>query len=104
MNSRSDINASRDAKSLEGAAQVFVALADPTRLAIVAALEAGPQCVCDLARTVGISQSGVSHQLRALRDARIVDCTRQGRHAIYRITDPAVSDLLRTACDRGADR
>lgn len=74
--------------------RIFSALADPTRLRILDALAAEELCVCDLAAVCGISQSGVSHQLRLLRDGGLVAFRRDGNRAVYRLADDHVRVLL----------
>ncbi len=92
---------------------IFSALADPTRLRILEALSATELCVCDLAEVCGISQSGVSHQLRLLRDRGLVAFRRDGNRAVYRLADSHVAELLaqglahaaeRTSTGRGVER
>ena len=73
---------------------IFSAMADPTRLKILEALAAEELCVCDLAEVCGISQSGVSHQLRLLRDRGLVAFRRDGNRAVYRLADDHVNVLL----------
>ena len=75
-------------------AAIFSALADPTRVRILDALGIEELCVCDLAEISGISQSGVSHQLRMLRDLGIVCYRRDGNRAVYRLADDHVRTLL----------
>ena len=71
----------------------FKALADPTRLAIVNCLaQADEVCVCDLTR-VGVSQPTVSHHLRVLREAGLVEVSRRGTWAYYRIRPEAIGEL-----------
>jgi DNA-binding transcriptional ArsR family regulator len=66
------------------------ALADPTRLALAAALaEADELCVCDLAWIVERSQALVSHHLRTLRAAGLVESRRDGKMVLYTLTAPA---------------
>ena len=55
---------------------LFGALGDPTRVRLLAVLTTGPLCVCDLAATLGVSQSAVSHQLRLLRSLHLVRARR----------------------------
>ena len=69
-------------------------MADPTRLRIIEALAREELCVCDLASLAGVSQSGVSHQLRILRDRGLVAYRREGNRAVYRLADDHVRDLL----------
>lgn len=75
-------------------ADIFRALADPTRMRLLLALSDEALCVCDLAEVVGVSESGVSHQLRTLRDLRLVAWERDGKRAVYRLADDHVRDLL----------
>jgi ArsR family transcriptional regulator, lead/cadmium/zinc/bismuth-responsive transcriptional repressor len=77
-------------------ADTFQMLASPTRLRIVEALSVRELCVCDLAAVVGVSQSAVSHQLRQLRQMRIVRYRKDGRMAYYRLDDPHVETLFGT--------
>lgn len=85
-------------------ADIFSALADPTRLKVLSALSAGPMCVCDIAETTGSSQSAVSHQLRILRDRRLVAFTRDGRRAVYRLEDSHVASLLEQGSEHAGEQ
>jgi ArsR family transcriptional regulator len=75
----------------------FGALADPTRARILYALGRSPLCVRDLAIVTGVSESAMSHQLRLLRDRRVVKARRQGTTIYYSVDDQHVSALLREA-------
>lgn len=76
-------------------ADVFSLLGDPGRLGLlVALLEAGELCVCDLAAVAGMNESAVSHALRLLRAHRVVSVSRRGRMAFYRLDDAHVRLLL----------
>ena len=76
---------------LADAADVFGLLGDPGRLRLLLALlEAGELCVCDLAATIGMRESAVSQALRLLRALRIVSVHRRGRMAYYRLDDAHV--------------
>jgi len=75
-------------------AALFALLADPTRLRLLAALAAGELCVCDLAAATGINRTTVSHQLRTLREGKIVRSRREGRVIFYALDDDHVRDLL----------
>jgi DNA-binding transcriptional ArsR family regulator len=79
--------------------ELFSALGDPTRLRILEALSFRELCVCDLAAVVGVSQSGVSHQLRVLRQLNLVAFERDGKRAVYRLAD----DHVRTMLAQGAE-
>ncbi|WP_283133657.1 ArsR/SmtB family transcription factor [Rhizohabitans arisaemae] len=76
-------------------ADLFKLLGDPTRARLLyALLEAGELCVCDLAATVEVSDTAVSHALRLLRTAGIVASRRDGRMIYYRLADSHVRLLL----------
>jgi ArsR family transcriptional regulator, arsenate/arsenite/antimonite-responsive transcriptional repressor len=73
----------------------FRALADPTRVAIVNRLSGAHElCVCDLNAAFALSQPTISHHLKILRDAGLVESTRRGTWAYYRLV-PATVDALR---------
>jgi len=80
-------------------AELFKALGDPTRVRILSALAAGELCVCDLASALGMSQSAISHQLRVLRQLRLVRRRKEGQMAFYTLDDQHVSDLLRQSLE-----
>lgn len=75
-------------------ADLFGALADPTRAKLVHALLRHELCTCDLAATLGISESGVSQHLRILRTLRLVKARRQGKFVFYTLDDAHVALLL----------
>jgi DNA-binding transcriptional ArsR family regulator len=77
--------------------ETFQALADPTRARILYALIQRPLCVRDLAILVGVSASGVSHQLRFLRDRRLVKPRREGNIIYYLVDDHHVAALFKEA-------
>jgi ArsR family transcriptional regulator, arsenate/arsenite/antimonite-responsive transcriptional repressor len=75
----------------------FRALADPTRVAIVNCLAAAAEvCVCHLTATFDLSQPTISHHLKILREAGLVESTRRGTWAYYRLVPEAI-DALRGA-------
>jgi ArsR family transcriptional regulator len=72
----------------------FRALADPTRVAIVNRLAAAPEvCVCDLTEAFDVSQPTISHHLRILREAGIVNVDRRGTWAYYRLVPETIEGL-----------
>jgi len=77
--------------------ETFQALSDPTRARILYALIGRPMCVRDLAILVGVSPSGVSHQLRLLRDRRLVKPRREGNTIYYQTDDHHVAALFKEA-------
>lgn len=74
--------------------QIFKTLGDPTRLKIIDALSKSKLCVCDIAEVINMSQSATSHQLRILRNMRLVKYKKEGKSAIYSIDDDHVLHLF----------
>ena len=84
-------------KAAERLAGLFKALADPTRVAIVNRLSAAEcVCVCDLTEAFELSQPTISHHLRVLRDAGLVESERRGTWAYYRLVPEAIESLRET--------
>ena len=75
-------------------ADVFSALSDPTRLSIISALLEREMSVGEIADGIGISESAVSHQLRGLRQMRIVRPRKEGRQVFYCLDDDHVARLF----------
>jgi ArsR family transcriptional regulator, arsenate/arsenite/antimonite-responsive transcriptional repressor len=72
----------------------FKALADPTRVAIINSLSAAEEvCVCNLTETFDLSQPTISHHLKILREAGLVESSRRGTWAYYRLVPEAISAL-----------
>jgi DNA-binding transcriptional ArsR family regulator len=69
-------------------------LADPTRVQILRALAKEELCVCDLAQSVSLSVSATSHQLKLMRDLRLVRYRMDGKLAFYSLRDPFLVALL----------
>jgi DNA-binding transcriptional ArsR family regulator len=89
---------------IEQATAVFAVLADPTRARILHALSLVPRlCVCDVAASLGMSESAVSHQLRLLRINRLVSRSREGRIAYYSLADEHVRHLLGDALQHAGE-
>ncbi len=80
-------------------AELFASLSDPTRLVILANLLDGEIGVGELVERIGISKSAVSHQLRGLRDRRIIRTRREGRRIYVSFDDTHVEDLLQQGLD-----
>jgi ArsR family transcriptional regulator, lead/cadmium/zinc/bismuth-responsive transcriptional repressor len=77
--------------------ETFEALADPTRARLLYALRKRSLCVRDLAVVTGVSESAVSHQLRYLKDRRLVKSQQSGNVVIYSIDDHHLGALFREA-------
>lgn len=80
-------------------AEFFSLLGDANRLRILSALAIQELCVCDLAASVKMSESAVSHQLRALRAMRLVGYRKQGRNVFYYLKDSHVLNLYREVAE-----
>ena len=77
------------------AAELFGTLGDPNRVRIIALLLQNEMNVGDLARAVAMSESAVSHQLRILRQMRLVRVDKRGRQVFYALDDEHVAVLVR---------
>ena len=75
-------------------AETFKALSDPTRVKILFALSQGELCVCDIANLLSKSSSSVSHQLRVLRNLRLVKYRKAGKIVYYSLDDEHIHHLL----------
>lgn len=75
-------------------AELFRIFGDSTRIRILYALYEGELCVCDLAQLLGMTQSAVSHQLRILKDAKLVRFRREGKSILYALDDHHVRQIL----------
>ena len=75
-------------------AETFKILGDATRVKILQILASRELCVCDIAAVTGMGQSAISHQLRLLRNARLVKYRREGKMAWYSLDDDHVTTLL----------
>lgn len=76
-------------------AEIFKALSDPTRVKILFALSRHELCVCDIANLLGKSSSNVSHQLRVLRNMKLVKFRKEGKSAYYSLSDEHVRHIFR---------
>ena len=88
------MNFSESDASVAQLADLFHLLGDPTRLRIVLACLEAPIAVSDIAATLQLSSSLVSHHLRLLRAARIVKAERQGKQVFYSAADAHISGVL----------
>ena len=83
-----------DEEILYDLADLFKVFSDTTRIKILFALMDKDLCVADIAKTIGASQSAVSHQLRILKQARLVKFQREGKNVIYALSDDHVHTML----------
>ena len=85
-------------------AETFKALGDPTRVRILHILEKSEFCVCDLQEIMGMTQSAISHQLRVLRNLRLVKYRKEGRSVIYSLDDNHISSILACGLEHVMER
>ena len=82
-------------EALYGLAETFRVLGDLTRVRILMALVGSESCVRDLAEGLDLTDSAVSHQLRILRNSRLVKFRKDGKNALYSISDEHVTTIFR---------
>ena len=75
-------------------AELFRIFGDSTRIRILYALFESELCVCDIAEALGMTQSAISHQLRALKNARLVKSRREGKSIMYALADGHVQTII----------
>lgn len=75
-------------------AEVFKVFGDSTRIKILCSLFENEMCVCDMAALLNITQSAVSHQLRVLKQARLVKFRREGKVVYYSLDDEHVKNIF----------
>lgn len=80
--------------TIESLAELFKVLGEPTRVRILWTLSLHELCVCEIAETLDMTQSAVSHQLRLLKNAKLVRSRREGRSIYYSLADAHVSFLF----------
>lgn len=81
-------------EQIESMCAAFKVLGEPSRMKILLALMGGELCVYHIAEAVGGNQSNVSHQLRILKDARIVRSRRAGKNILYSVADEHVTAIV----------
>ncbi len=80
-------------------ADTFKVLGDPTRIKLIQALSINELCVCDLATLLDMTQSAVSHQLRVLRNMRLVKYRKEGKVVYYSLDDSHIVNLFAEGLD-----
>lgn len=90
-------NVSTQFPSFETLSQFLYLIGQPARIQILLVIGAQPACVCHLEAALGMRQAAISQHLMALRRAGLVETERDGRNIFYRLSKPAVLDLLQRA-------
>lgn len=80
-------------------AELFKIFGDSTRVKILFVLFEAEMCVCDIAQLLGMTQSAISHQLRSLKQAKLVKSRREGKTVFYSLADGHVSTILNQGMD-----
>ena len=86
-------------EALYDLAELFKVFGDSTRVRILWALDESEMCVCDIAALLNATQSAISHQLRYLKQAKLVRNRREGKTVFYSLADDHVKQIL----DQGLD-
>lgn len=88
-----------DEDELYDLAELFKVFGDSTRIRILFVLFESEMCVCDLAETLNMTQSAISHQLKILKQAKLVNNRREGKSVFYSLAD----EHVRTIIDQGRE-
>lgn len=92
-----------DEDTLYDLTELFRILGDSTRIRILYVLFEAEMCVCDIATLLGMTQSAISHQLRALKNARLVKGRREGKTVFYSLADDHVKTIIHQGLDHIAE-
>ena len=88
-----------DETVLYDAAELLKVFGDSTRIRIIFVLGQSELCVCDIAKLLGMTQSAISHQLRVLKQARLVKARRSGKTIFYSLCDDHVQKIFYCAME-----
>ncbi len=88
-----------DEEILMDVSDFFKVLGDSTRSKIMYALDIKEMCVCDLAVLLNMTKSAISHQLKVLRDSKLVDFRKEGKMVFYFLADNHVKDVFEKAIE-----
>ena len=88
-----------DEEKLYDLSELFKVFGDLTRIKILYVLFESPMCVCDIASILGMTQSAISHQLRILKQNKLVTFRRDGKTIIYSLADDHVHNILGQGMD-----
>ncbi|HCY9027129.1 ArsR/SmtB family transcription factor [Enterococcus faecalis] len=91
---QSEATIMKQMEEIKQVSQLYKVLSDPTRLRILLLLKEGEHNVTEISEQLGMEQSAVSHQLKLLRDSRVVKARREGKTIFYTLDDHHVIDIL----------
>ena len=83
-----------DEEVLMDLADLFKVFGDSTRVRILSALQHSEMCVCDIAVLLGMTKSAISHQLRSLRQTRLVKHRKDGKSVYYSLDDDHIGNIF----------
>ena len=86
-------------ETLYDLAELFKVFGDSTRIKILYALFEAELCVCDISKLLGLTQSAVSHQLRVLKNSRLVKFRKDGKTVFYSLADDHVRKIIAQGMD-----
>lgn len=92
-----------DEEILYDLAELFKIFGDSTRIRILYVLFESEMCVCDIAQLLGMSQSAISHQLRSLKQSKLVKYRREGKTVFYSLADTHVRTILNQGMEHVAE-
>lgn len=81
-------------EEVQDLAEFFKVFGDPTRIRILFLLKEGEFCVHDIAATIEMNQTAISHQLKSLRQARLVKYRKDGKQVFYSLNDEHIDDII----------
>ena len=83
-----------DDEALYDLAELFKVFGDTTRIRILYTLFESEMCVCDIAEVLNMTQSAISHQLKVLKQAKLVKNRREGKQIIYSLDDGHIANII----------
>ena len=90
-------------ETLYDLAELFKIFGDSTRIKILYVLNESEMCVCDIAQLLGMTQSAISHQLRSLKQSKLVKALREGKTVFYALADDHVHTILSQGMEHVAE-
>ena len=93
------LNTMPDEDVLYDVAELFKIFGDSTRIRILSALSVSELCVCDISSVLNMTKSAVSHQLRILRQTKLVKNRRRGKEVYYSLDDDHVAMIINLALE-----
>lgn len=93
-----------DEDTVYDVAELFKVFGDSTRTNILMALFESEMCVCDIGELLGMTKSAISHQLRILRQSKLVKARKSGKEVFYSLSDDHVVKIFEMAIEHVAEK